>query len=252
MPIDYQQMRRMQDSLIARTEAEVIAALHTRFGDPHEPGAARFHAVFPDDLARYVHHIVVGRRYPRSGRGEVCLSLARPLMHRLDRLAALCLASLCVACQDTWPASGNIPKENVMTAPAHPVAFEAIAQRLLQSPPTASALSQALGGPVVAPGSDVTFKLQAAPFTAVNISEFRGDVDLVFDLAAGPWAFRDVVAEPSAWSSGPRLPGSGVLESTRTWTAPGRSVTCVVRLDGEGPLATLTVTGQVRCQVTAS
>lgn len=139
-----------------------------------------------------------------------------------------------------------------MTAPAHPVAFEAIAQRLLQSPPTVSGLSQALGGPVVASGSDVTFKLDGAPFTAVNISEFRGDVDLVFDFAAGPWLFRDVVAEPAAWTAGPRLPHSGVLESTRTWTNPGRSVTCVVRLDGEGPVPTRTVTGQARCQVTAS
>lgn len=138
-----------------------------------------------------------------------------------------------------------------MTAPAHPVAFEAIAQRLLRSPTTASELSQALGGPVVAPGSDVTFKLDAVPFTAVSISEFRGDVDLVFDLAPGPLVFHDVVAEPSAWRLGPRLPHSGVLESTRTWTAPGRSITCVVRLDGEGPLATLAVTGQARCQVSA-
>jgi len=173
-------------------------------------------------------------------------------MRRSRRLATLCLASACVACQDAWPAPERFPKETSMTAPAHPVAFEAIAQRLLQSPPSASGLSQALGGPVVAPGNDVTFKLDAAPFTAVNISEFRGDVDLVFDLAPGPWAFRDVVAEPSAWSSGPRLPHSGVLESTRTWTAPGRSITCVVRLDGEGPLATRAVTGQARCQVTAS
>lgn len=173
-------------------------------------------------------------------------------MHMPRRLATLCLASACTAWQDAWPAPERFPKETPMTAPAHPIAFEVIAQRLLQSSPTASGLSQALGGPVVAPGSDVTFKLDAAPFMAVNISEFRGDVDLVFDLAPGPWALRDVVAEPSAWSSGPRLPHSGVLESTRTWTAPGRSITCVVRLDGEGPLATLAVTGQARCQVTAS
>ena len=109
-----------------------------------------------------------------------------------------------------------------MTATAHHVAFEAIAQRLLQAPPTAAGLSQALGGPVVAPGSDVRFALDATPFAAVSISEFRGDVDLVFDLAPGPWAFSDVVAAPPARSSGPRLPQSGVLESIRPWPAPGR------------------------------
>jgi hypothetical protein len=159
------------------------------------------------------------------------------------RVAALCVASIFVACQGARPAT--------MPAPAHNVTFEAIAQRLLQSRPTASDLSNALGGPVVPPGADVTFKLNASPFTAVNISEFRGDVDLVFDLAQGPWKFDDVVGEPAAWSSGPRLPHTGVLESTRTWTAPGRSITCVVRLDGEGPLAKLDVTGQARCQVSA-
>jgi hypothetical protein len=71
------------------------------------------------------------------------------------------------------------------------------------------------------------------------------------DLAQGPWKFDDVVGEPAAWSSEPRLPHTGVRESTRTWTAPGRSITCVVRLEGEGPLATLAVTGQARCQVSA-
>lgn len=173
-------------------------------------------------------------------------------MRRPRCLATLCLASACVALQDAWPATPErFPKETPMTAPAHRVAFETIAQRLLQSPPTVSGLSQALGGPVVAPGSDVTFKLDAAPFTAVNISEFRGTVDLVFHLAPGPRAFRDVVAEPSAWDSGPRLPDSGVLEAGRTWKAPGRSITCGVRLDGKGPLATLAVIGQAYCQVTA-
>ena len=50
---------------------------------------------------------------------------------------------------------------------------------------------------------------------------------------------------------GARPATEGSLESTRTWTAPGRSITCAVRLDGEGPLATLAVTGQARCQVSA-
>jgi hypothetical protein len=56
--IDHQQMRSMQAGWFARIEAEVIAALHARFSDPDEAGAARFQAVAPADLARYVHHIV--------------------------------------------------------------------------------------------------------------------------------------------------------------------------------------------------
>lgn len=170
-------------------------------------------------------------------------------MRRLLRLATLCIASSCAACQGARPPLDPSPKETTMPVPAHHVPFEAIAQRLLQARPTASDLSQALGGPAIAPGSDATFPLNAAPFATVNVSEFRGEVDLVFDLATGPWTLRDVVAEPEAWSSGPRLPHSGVLESTRTWTAPGRSITCVVRLDGEGPLAGRSVIGQARCQV---
>jgi hypothetical protein len=169
-----------------------------------------------------------------------------------SRFAVLCIASSCGACQGMPPAIEGPLKDMHMPTPAHNVTFEAIAQRLLQSRPTASDLSRALGGPPVEPGVDVTFKLDTSPFIAVNVSEFRGDVDLVFDLAQGPWIFRDVVAEPAAWTSGPRLPHSGVLESTRTWTAPGRSITCVVRLDGDGPLPTLTVTGQARCQVSAT
>lgn len=51
-------MRALQTCWFARVEAKVIAALHARFGDRAEPGAARFRAVAPEDLARYVHHIV--------------------------------------------------------------------------------------------------------------------------------------------------------------------------------------------------
>lgn len=56
--IDHQQMRHMQAGWLLRIEAEVIAALHARFSDPDEAGAARFQAVAPADLARFVHHIV--------------------------------------------------------------------------------------------------------------------------------------------------------------------------------------------------
>lgn len=56
--IDHQQMRRMQDGWFARIEVKVIAALHARFSNPDQVGAANFQAVCPADLARYVHHIV--------------------------------------------------------------------------------------------------------------------------------------------------------------------------------------------------
>lgn len=55
---DHQQMRRMQARWLARIEDEVIAALHARFSDPDEAGAARFQAVTPAELADYVHHII--------------------------------------------------------------------------------------------------------------------------------------------------------------------------------------------------
>ncbi len=55
---NHQQMRRLQAGWLARIEDELIAALHARFSDPDEAGAARFHAVDPADLAGYVHHII--------------------------------------------------------------------------------------------------------------------------------------------------------------------------------------------------
>ena len=57
-------MRRLHAGWFARIEAEVIAALQSRFSNPHEPGAARFQAVAAADLARYVHHIIeIGVRH---------------------------------------------------------------------------------------------------------------------------------------------------------------------------------------------
>jgi hypothetical protein len=127
--------------------------------------------------------------------------------------------------------------------------FEAVAQQLLHCKPTLAGISAALGGPVAPPSRDISFALNGLPFLAVNISEFREDLDLVFDIAPDRKRLADIVAEPEAWKAGPRLPDSGVREMSRTWLGGARSVTCIVRLEGEGPIASLRVTGQARCQV---
>ena len=106
-------------------------------------------------------------------------------MRRLLRLATLCIASSCAACQGARPPLDPSPKETTMPVPAHHVPFEAIAQRLLQARPTASDLSQALGGPAIAPGSDATFPLNDAWSLALHAGHTRYTTTLETPLGNG-------------------------------------------------------------------
>ena len=159
------------------------------------------------------------------------------------------VAALMAACQHTPRAQAAPQEGKTMQASDLRPTIEHLAQRIALGKSTLADIAHALGGRPTQGQKEIDLLLDVPPFQAVHIREFRGSVNLVINTTPGQWTFKEIVAEPDSWALAPALPDTGAVEAVRTWHLPTLSVTCIVRVRGDGPLPDRAVTGQLRCQV---
>jgi len=115
--------------------------------------------------------------------------------------------------------------------------------------PVVDQIAHSLGTARVERDGRATVRMDAPPFEAADIEEFRGVIDINFRMATGAWRLQDITDKPELWSVGPALPDTGRIDALRDWDWKHVTIRCIAWVEGSGSIESRLVR-EVRCQVT--